>query len=190
MKTRAKRTTAEVDHSKFGDDAASDLGRARYVKAHKGATTEIDEVWRGPNRGKDGFGMRAILEKWNERELSSPNDKKLKKTAIVNILQRGEIGITPPKIGRPKTIPLCLTETLAQHAVMMQLAGQGEATWPKMQATVKALTFNTEWDHMKPNVVWRQTRSQHTAIINPSSLGQRLSQPRHHWNSCHPGYAS
>ena len=105
MRTRVKRTPAEVGRSKFEDDAVGDLRRARYVKAHKGATTEIDEVWRGPNHGKDGFGMRAILDKWNKRELSSPNDKKLKKTAISNALQRGEIGITPPKIGRLKTIP-------------------------------------------------------------------------------------
>ena len=105
MKTRAKRTPAEVGRAQFEDNAAHDLRRARYANAHKGATNEINAVWTGPNRGKDGFGIRAIIDRWNKRELSSPNDKKLKKSSVSNAVQRGEVGVTPPKIGRPTTIP-------------------------------------------------------------------------------------
>jgi hypothetical protein len=49
---QGKGTPVKVVCAKFKGNAISDLLRAQYVKAHKGVTMEIDELWRGSNHGK------------------------------------------------------------------------------------------------------------------------------------------
>ena len=58
----------------------------------------------------------------------------------------GNSGKTPPKQGRPSTIPDELPSALATHAIMLQVSGQGEATRTKMIIAAQALTVGTPWE--------------------------------------------
>lgn len=127
MTRQAQRTPAQVNKDQFDANAKKAFYNARHSAVHKKATVEAHANLTGRNRGKKGYGLRAVVEKYNKEELTSPNDKKLNYQTVHDAIKRGEIGVSPPKKGRPKTVPDELTQGLATHATMMQATGEGEA---------------------------------------------------------------
>jgi len=60
-------------------------------------------------------------------------------------IRTGKFGDSPHKRSRKAKIPKELTRAIAVHAAMMQISGEGEASAPKMLATITALIYGTEW---------------------------------------------
>ena len=56
--------------------------------------------------------------------LSLPNDKKIIRTALANALDRGEVGMLPPKRGMPRIVQQEFTSSLAKHVVVIQACGE------------------------------------------------------------------
>ncbi len=128
MSKRNKRTTLQVNRDNFKNKAIADHRWKKYCVAFKGCTSELAANRSRGSEGKKGFGTRPIVEKWNKRELSSPNDRKLSRATVDAAVAGGMAGLTPVKPGRPLKIPRELIENLAKHAVMMQISGEGEAS--------------------------------------------------------------
>ena len=71
--------------------------------------------------------------------MSSPNNKKIKKTTLTRVFNSGEVGESPKNQGRSnKTLP-GFAKTCATHAIMIQLSGDAEASISQMNATIQAL---------------------------------------------------
>ena len=92
---------------------------------------------------KGPVSVRKAIDHLNNEMLSSPNDRKLTKSAIQNAVARGSFGVSPLKNGRPQIVPPELTHELACHVVMMQSSGEGDASSLKMRALAGALTMGT-----------------------------------------------
>jgi hypothetical protein len=56
-------------------------------------------------------------------------------------VSRGQFGVSPVKNGRTSKAPPELTRGLVCHAVMMQIAGEGEASSLKMRAIAATVTL-------------------------------------------------
>ena len=166
---KKKRNSSDMStRDTFANKAVVALSAARYSKALKDATIYYSRIKSGPNAGKKGYGPVSIVEKWNREVLTLPSDRKLSKSALSAAVQAGRVGHSPPKRGRPRTIPLVLTETLAAHATMMQVSGEGEANRQKMVIAGKALMMGTEWEQkICPDYLWRKVREDHPALLNP-----------------------
>jgi len=95
------------------------------------------------SEGKRGTELLAVVSRINEEMLSSPNDKKLTKSTVHRAVSRGQFGVSPLKNGRPSKFPPELTHGLACHAVMMQIAGDGEVSSLKMRAITVAVMLGT-----------------------------------------------
>ena len=124
-KTRLFRLKAHVS-TKFYD--------AYYTDGHKAAIMELQN-----SEGKRGTGFSSVISRINEEMLSSPNDKKITKSSVHRAVSRGQFGVSPVKNGRPSKVPPELTRGVACHAVMMQIAGEGEASSLKMRAIAAAV---------------------------------------------------
>ena len=85
-----------------------------------------------------------------DQMLSSPYDKKLKRTTIYEALQLGSFGVSPLKMGRPRIVSPKLTHGLACHAVMTQSSSEGEASALKMRVVAGALTLGTPHENSAP----------------------------------------
>jgi len=85
----------------------------------------------------------SIVDKWSREILNLPSNRRLSKSALSAAVKAGRVGSSLPKRGRPRTISLVLTETLAAHATMMQVPGEGEANRQKMVLVAKALMMGT-----------------------------------------------
>jgi len=110
----------------------------------------------------------SIVEKWNREVLILLSNRKLSKSALSAAVQAGQVGQFPPKRGRPRTIPLVLTKTLAAHATIIQVSGEGEANHQKMVMAGKALMMGTEWENkICPDYLWHKVREDHPALLNP-----------------------
>lgn len=169
MIVRKKRSPPEVCRDNFMGNAIKDYYLQRFSAAFKEATTIVHSNMTDILKmGKRGFGVDAVSEDVNSRLLSSPNDRKIKPTALYNAVKEGRIGVSPLKRGRKAVIPEILPSALAAQAVMMQVAGVGEASAKKMKVLVEGLTSGTKWeDKINPDYTWRKTRTQHPAILNP-----------------------
>ena len=80
-----------------------------------------------------------MAKKYNENLLSSPNDKKIKKTTLTRAVHSGEVGVSPKKQGRPNKTPPGFAKACATHATMMQLYEEAEASGAQMSASIEAL---------------------------------------------------
>ena len=166
---KKKRNSGDVStRDTFATKAVVALSAARYSKALKDATIYYSRIKSGPNAGKKGYGPVSIVDKWNREVLTLPSDRKLSKSALSAAVHAGRVGHSPPKRGRPRTIPLVLTETLAAHATMLQVSGEGDVNRQKMVIAGKALMMGTEWEHkICPDYLWRKVREDHPALLNP-----------------------
>ena len=165
---RRKKTPQEANRSQFEHNALQAHHDAKYKEAFKGATAECAEIAQGPNAGKHGFGVSHIVAKWNSKVLSSPNDRQLSKSSVSKAVMLGNSGKSPPKIGRPRTIPIQLTKSIAEHITVRQISGKGEASRQNIVATTTALVHGTKWQgKLNPEMMWRKTRQDHPGIINP-----------------------
>ena len=169
MNKRGKRSSQETNRCQFLNNSLKSYRDAKFSDAFKGATRECADIANGPNKGKKGFGIAGVVERWNSSVLSSPNDRLLSKSKVAEALKSGKAGKSPPKRGRPRKIPLELTTSLATHATMKQVSGEGEANRETMVQTTMALTVGTKWENkLKPDYVWRRVRMDHPGLINPS----------------------
>jgi hypothetical protein len=74
--------------------------------------------------------------------------------------------VSPVKNGRPSKVPPELTHGLACHAVMMQIAGEGEASSLKMQAIAAAVTLGTlHKNKFSADYLWRRMRIDHPFLV-------------------------
>ena len=153
----------------FADNSTKAYRGAKYDTAFKKAALELhNNLSDDQKRGKHKFGARAIANKYNETELTSPNDRKINRETLRHWVGKGNAGKTPPKRGRPTFIPDKLPRALVTHAVMMQVSGSGVATGKKMITTGAALLVGTQWeDKICPVNLWRKTRKQNPAILQP-----------------------
>ena len=99
MNTKRQRSSLQVNSDNFERNAVKRHRDEKYKMALKGATKEYDEVRKAGNLNKQGYGIGAIVEKWNESHLWSPNDRQLKKSTVHRAVARGNVGKSPPKIG-------------------------------------------------------------------------------------------
>ena len=109
-----------------------------------------------------------IVSSLNKSILNSPNDRKITSSAFENAVKRGEFGISPPKRSRKTIVPFNLPKSLTTHSTMMQVSGEGEASWTKLLTTLHALVANTKWDKaFSLDYVYRKMRTEHPEIVNP-----------------------
>lgn len=170
MLTRRKRKSITEAHSYRLTEQVSDLYRSgRYKSAFKACTSLL----RPPPEAvaaqrTKGISVTKAIKRINDQMLSSPNDKKLKRTIIYEALQRGSFGVSPLKMGRPRIVPPELTHGLACHAVMMQSSGEGEASSLKMRAVAGAITLGTVHENkFSASYLWRRTRKEHPRMLLP-----------------------
>jgi hypothetical protein len=175
MLTRRKRKSLTEAHSYRLTEQVSDLHRAgRYKNAFKACTRLLkpavaEDRSRGVTSMKGPVSVRKAVDRLNNEMLSSPNDRKLTKSAIQNAVARGSFGVSPLKNGRPRIVPPELTHGLACHAVMMQSSGEGEASSLKMRALAGALTMGTRHENkFSTDWLWRRTRNDHPRMIMPA----------------------
>ena len=120
---KKKRNRGDVStRNMFANKAVCAHSADQYSKALKDTTKYYLRIKSGLNAGKKGYGPVSIVEKWNREILNLPSDRKLSKSALSAAVQAGRAGSSPSKRGRPQTIPLVLTETLAIHVTMMQVS--------------------------------------------------------------------
>jgi hypothetical protein len=61
-----------------------------------------------------------------------------------------------------------LTTSLAAHATMMQVSGEGEANRQNMVLAAKVLMIGTEWEKkIFPDYLWCKVQEDHPAILTP-----------------------
>ena len=164
-----QRTITQTTQDNFDKKSINGYYQTRHSNAWKGGTKYYNDILRNPKlRGKRGFGARSIADRLNKTILNSPNDRKIGKSAFERAVQRGEFGVSPPKRGHKSIVPENLTKTLATHATMMQISGEGEASRPKMMATLHALVAGTKWDEaFSLDYVYRKMRTEHPEMLNP-----------------------
>ena len=99
-----------MDRDNFNGQAVNGYYQKRYSTAWKDGTAELFNNRSGNNQGKHSFSTNAVAAKYNQSILSSPNDKKLKRTTIRTAVQEGKVGVSPKKKGRPRKIPAGFTK--------------------------------------------------------------------------------
>ena len=174
LTSRKQKSLTEV-HSYRLTEQVSDLHHAgRYKNAFKACTRLLkpavaEDRSRGVTSMKGPVSVRKAVDRLNNEMLSSPNDRKLTKSAIQNAVARGSFGVSPLKNGRPRIVPPELTHGLACHAVMMQASGEGEASSLKMRALAGALTMGTRHENkFSTDYLWQRTRNNHPRMIMPA----------------------
>jgi hypothetical protein len=121
----------------------------------------------GAGQPKKRKGICAVIESVQKELLHSPNDIKIMKGATNSALFRGD-EVFPLKKGQKVRIPHDLTHALATHSMMMQVAGDGEASVANMKADASALPAGANHEgEMDVEYVWRKTRESHPKNINP-----------------------
>ena len=106
MEKRNKRTQAETNCAQFQQNATNDYRWAKYSNAMKDASLEYAEMSKTRTVGKHGFGLGAVVNKYNRDVLNSPNDRKITKTSLHRHALPGNVGKSPTKRGRHRKIPL------------------------------------------------------------------------------------
>ena len=168
MSKRSRRSRTAANRDRFEENAVNVFRTAKYVAAFKKATTYAQVIRDGPLKGTRGNGLRDIAAKFNDDMLNSPNDRKLNKSTLDRALKNGMVGVTPPKIGKPVKVTKEITGALAEHAVMMQVSGEGEANKEKMLNAATALIVGTEHEgQMDPSWMYTKTLRDFPEIMNP-----------------------
>lgn len=175
MSTHRKRKSLIEAHSYRLTEQVSGLHRAGcYKNAFKACTRLLkpavaEDRSRGVTSMKGPVSVRKAIDHLNNEMLSSPNDRKLTKSAIQNAVARGSFGVSPLKNGRPQIVPPELTHELACHVVMMQSSGEGDASSLKMRALAGALTMGTRHENkFSTDWLWRRTRNDHPRMNMPA----------------------
>ena len=168
LSKRKKRKELEMARDLFASKSNKMYRKEKFKRVWKEATKEYHHLKSNVSTpSKHGCGARAIAKKYNE-QLASPGDYQVGKTALLNAVSRGEVGVSPLKRGRPSVVPKELTMAVATHATMMQVSGECEESGAKMKATIEALALGTDWESkVNPEYVWRKTRKEHPEILNP-----------------------
>ena len=165
---KKRQTCAQVTTANFKSKCENNYRHNKCKRAYKRATRELHYNLRGQKAGKRGFGARSVAAKYNLEILNSPEDKKLRHFTIIQAVGRGEVGLSPPKMGRTPKIPEVFTKALAVHATMLQVSGDGEASQAKMLAACNSLTVGTDWEgKFSSQYAWRATRTRHPEYLMP-----------------------
>ena len=165
---RKRKTSLQANQDRAEQIAAKEYYDGRYKHAWKKATLELYENNNSGNRGKHGYGARAIAEKYNAT-LTEEGDRKIRKSALNQYATKDFAGKSPPKRGRRETVPSTLTSALGRHAVMMQTAGtEGEASSAKLKEVTTALVSGTEWEgKFSVDYAVRKAVEKNPTIIQP-----------------------
>ena len=171
MIVRKRRSASQVNRDDFEAKAKSAYYSKRYTAAKKEATLKFKSYRDDPEKwGKRGYGVVSVVNEVNNRMLTSPNDRKLSKSAVFDCVMADAAGTTPKKRGRPSKIPSPLPLALAQHAVMLQVSGEGEATGAAIKCLAEGIVSGTEWENkFNTEYVWRKSRRLHPEILMPHS---------------------
>ena len=170
MSKRKKRTATQTCQDNFDTNAKKKRRDERYKEAFKTATSLLHANMCDHNKaGKRGYGAVAVAKQINNTILTSPNDRKLSKTALHRAATlSNQVGKSPPTGGRPQSIPSALPYALATHSAMMQISGEGEASAARIKSTMHALVAQTQHENkFSVEYAWRRTRKNHPEIMNP-----------------------
>jgi hypothetical protein len=131
-------------------------------------------------RGRQGCGAPAIAAKFNESMLSSPNDCKIKQTALHDAVASYCMGLLPSKRGCPKKVTLALCAALATQSAMIQVAGKKKASSVRIRALTNGLILHINWGGaFNTAFSWCKTRQNHPEILNPATAKKSKD---HHTN--------
>ena len=136
---RKEITSLDINREIFNDQAIKGYYDTQYSTAWKAATIELSTNFFEGNQGKHGFGANVVAKKYNENLLSSPNDKKIKKTNLTRVVHSGEVGVSPKSQGTLNKSPPGFIKACATHTTMMHLSGEDEASGAHIIATIQAL---------------------------------------------------
>lgn len=166
MIKRPRKTSNQANRERFETKAIEEHVNSRYKEALKLASKELSININGPNKGKRGFGARAVAEKYNAVYLNEEGDKQITRTTLSNYADEELAGISPLKNGRPAKIPSHLKMGLATHAVMQVSGTEGEASSAKLKEVAQALVSGTEWeDALNLDYVVRRTLEDNPTIL-------------------------
>ena len=114
MSTRKKQTATQTCQDNFDDNARKMRREEQYKDAFKSATSLLRDNMGDQNKaGKKGYGARDVVEHMNKTVLTSPNDRKLSKTAVHRAVMTNHVGKSPPTRGRLQSIPSALPYAIA-----------------------------------------------------------------------------
>jgi hypothetical protein len=140
----------------------------QYKTAFKAVTFALKPEPDIQSVGKHRGGRRSIVKQINNKMLLSPNNQMLKKVTVYNAVQWGKYRVSPLTNGKQVIVPPKLTHGLACHAMMMQAAGEGEASSHKMRAIAMAVKLGTPFENkFSINYLWKKTRVDHLSLIFP-----------------------
>jgi hypothetical protein len=129
-------TTHQVDVVK-----RAELARLRAtIEAYKGATTEFAALLTGPRAS--GCSARGIVEKFNAKLLAGA--KPLQEKTVRQLVNKGMIGVTPPKPGRRHVVPHSLISATATYIMMEQAAGD-EKKPRELKRLIRAAAMGTKY---------------------------------------------
>jgi hypothetical protein len=129
-------TTHQVDVVK-----RAELARLRAtIEAYKGATTEFAALLTGPRAS--GCSARGIVEKFNAKLLADA--KPLQEKTVRQLVNKGMIGVTPPKPGRRHVVPHSLISATATYIMMEQAAGD-EKKPRELKRLIRAAAMGTKY---------------------------------------------
>ena len=119
-------------------------------------------------RGKKGFGAQYVAKNCNASHITSPNDRDIYKDTLRVAVHRGGVGGETPKRGRPSIIPSEFTNTVSKQAIIMQVAGHGEAKLKVVVNTDNVLIFGTKWaGKINTNNMWSKECTKHPIKLQP-----------------------
>ncbi len=144
---RPRRTSKQANQDRFEEKAVKKHHDDRYKDALKKASTELHNNNNSENKGKQGYGARAVAEKYNAIFLNEDGDKQISKSTLINYATNELAGKSPAKMGRPSVVPSPLKRGLVTHAVMMQVSGtEGEASTARLKEVATAAVSGTQWE--------------------------------------------
>ena len=91
----------------------------------------------------------------------------LRHTTLTDAIDRGLVGLSPAKQGRPCKIPQEFTRSLATHSSMLQASGKGEADKAHMIPLIEGLKSGTKHD-FNSEYAWRKCRQKEAGLMMPT----------------------
>ena len=164
---RKKRSRKDKSKDDFAFKIDKEYRERKFKSVWKMATTQLQENNCGPNKGKKGYGARAVAQQYNHL-LVSPGDRTIKHVSLTTQVAMGEFGVSPKKMGRPPKIPDALKKAAALQTVLLQVNGESEASKSKLMATSHALVMKTKWEGtFSHEYLFNAARAKYPEIMNP-----------------------
>jgi hypothetical protein len=95
MIKRPRKTSNQANRERFETKAIEKHLNSKYKEALKLASKELSININGPNKGKRGFGARAVAKKYNAVYLNEEGDKQITRTTLSNYADEELAGQSP-----------------------------------------------------------------------------------------------